>query len=108
MSSNPQTSSGCGSWALASVTEVMVNRPNDVFVEREGRIERVRDRLFEGKETVVHLMGEQIRETNAASHRPAGRRAPTERPEPIVEHRTDDRGGEWRVGAMVPLADPRD
>lgn len=39
-----------------SVTEVMVNGPDDVFVEREGRIERVRDRLFEGEESVVHLI----------------------------------------------------
>jgi type IV secretory pathway ATPase VirB11/archaellum biosynthesis ATPase len=39
------------------MTEVMVNRPNDVFVEREGRIERVTDRLFEGEEPVLHLMG---------------------------------------------------
>ncbi len=40
-----------------SVTEVMVNGPDDVFVEREGRIERVADRLFEGEESVRHLMG---------------------------------------------------
>jgi pilus assembly protein CpaF len=39
-----------------TVTEVMVNGPDDVFVEREGRIERVRDRLFEGEESVVHLI----------------------------------------------------
>ena len=39
-----------------SVTEVMVNGPDDVFVEREGRIERVPDRLFEGEEPVVHLI----------------------------------------------------
>jgi pilus assembly protein CpaF len=40
-----------------TVTEVMVNGPDDVFVEREGRIERVPDRLFEGEEPVLHLMG---------------------------------------------------
>src|SRR5436190_2818674 len=40
-----------------SVTEVMVNGPDDVFVEREGRLERVPDRLFEGEEPVLHLMG---------------------------------------------------
>src|SRR5881398_2674836 len=40
----------------ATVTEVMVNGPDDVFVEREGRIERVRDRLFEGEEPVMHLI----------------------------------------------------
>jgi pilus assembly protein CpaF len=39
-----------------SVTEVMVNGPDDVFVEREGRIERVPDRLFEGEESVLHLI----------------------------------------------------
>src|SRR5881394_2885142 len=32
----------------------MVNGPDDVFVEREGRIERVPDRLFEGEEPVLH------------------------------------------------------
>jgi pilus assembly protein CpaF len=39
-----------------TVTEVMVNGPDDVFVEREGRIERVPDRLFEGEEPVLHLI----------------------------------------------------
>jgi pilus assembly protein CpaF len=39
-----------------SVTEVMVNGPDDVFVEREGRIERVPGRLFEGEESIVHLI----------------------------------------------------
>ncbi len=34
----------------------MVNGPDDVFVEREGRIERVPDRLFEGEEPVLHLI----------------------------------------------------
>ena len=38
------------------VTEVMVNGPDDVFVEREGRIERVRERLFEGEEPIMHLI----------------------------------------------------
>ncbi|GIU97511.1 MAG: hypothetical protein KatS3mg013_1314 [Actinomycetota bacterium] len=38
------------------VTEVMVNGPDDVFVEREGRIERVPERLFEGEESVLHLI----------------------------------------------------
>jgi len=38
------------------VTEVMVNGPDDVFVEREGRIERVEERLFEGEESVHHLI----------------------------------------------------
>jgi hypothetical protein len=35
----------------------MVNRPDDVFVEGEGRIESVPDRLFEGEKLVLHLMG---------------------------------------------------
>ena len=34
----------------------MVNGPDDVYVEREGRIERVEDRLFEGEESVLHLI----------------------------------------------------
>ena len=39
-----------------SVTEVMVNGPDDVYVEREGRIERAPDGLFEGEESVLHLI----------------------------------------------------
>jgi len=39
-----------------TVTEVMVNGPDDVFVEREGHLERVHDRLFEGEEPVLHLI----------------------------------------------------
>lgn len=38
------------------VTEVMVNGPDDVYVERKGRIERLADRLFEGEEAVFHLI----------------------------------------------------
>ena len=38
------------------VTEVMVNGPDDVYVERKGRIERVMDRLFEGEEAVLHVI----------------------------------------------------
>jgi hypothetical protein len=34
------------------VTEVMVNGPGDVYVERRRRIERVEDGLFEGEEAV--------------------------------------------------------
>jgi len=40
----------------SQVTEVMVNGPDDVYVEREGRIERVEERLFEGEESVLHLI----------------------------------------------------
>jgi pilus assembly protein CpaF len=39
-----------------SVTEVMVNGADDVYVERGGRIERVKDGLFEGEEPVLHLI----------------------------------------------------
>ena len=38
------------------VTEVMVNGPDDVYVERGGRIERAPDGLFEGEEAVQHLI----------------------------------------------------
>ena len=38
------------------VTELMVNGPDDVYVERKGRIERVADRLFEGEEAVLHVI----------------------------------------------------
>ncbi|MEA2551475.1 MAG: pilus assembly protein CpaF [Actinomycetota bacterium] len=38
------------------VTEVMVNGPGGVYVEREGRIERAPDGLFEGEEAVLHLI----------------------------------------------------
>ena len=38
------------------VTEVMVNGPDDVFVERKGRIERAESGLFEGEEAVLHLI----------------------------------------------------
>jgi len=35
---------------------VMVNGPDDVYVERKGRIEGVADRLFEGEEAVLHVI----------------------------------------------------
>ncbi len=38
------------------VTEVMVNGPDDVYVERKGRIERVPGGLFEGEEAVLHVI----------------------------------------------------
>jgi pilus assembly protein CpaF len=38
------------------VTEVMVNGPDDVYVERKGRIEKVAGRLFEGEEAVLHVI----------------------------------------------------
>ena len=38
------------------VSEVMVNGPGDVYVERRGRLERVPDGLFEGEESVMHVI----------------------------------------------------
>jgi pilus assembly protein CpaF len=38
------------------VTEVMVNGPDDVYVERKGRIEKMESGLFEGEEAVLHLI----------------------------------------------------
>ncbi|HVM10910.1 MAG TPA: ATPase, T2SS/T4P/T4SS family, partial [Actinomycetota bacterium] len=38
------------------VTEVMVNGADDVYVERKGRLERVGHGLFEGEESVHHLI----------------------------------------------------
>jgi hypothetical protein len=35
----------------------MVNGPDDVYVERKGRLEKVTDGLFEGEEAVLHVMG---------------------------------------------------
>jgi hypothetical protein len=42
---------------FACVTEAIVNGLDDLFDEREGRIVRVPDRLFEGEEPVLHMMG---------------------------------------------------
>jgi hypothetical protein len=39
----------------------MVNGPDDVFVEREGRIERVAGPVIRGEEPVLHLMRRQVR-----------------------------------------------
>ncbi len=38
------------------MTEVMVNGPDDVYVERGGRIERAQEGLFEGEEPILHLI----------------------------------------------------
>jgi pilus assembly protein CpaF len=38
------------------VSEVMVNGPDDVYVERRGRLERLPDGLFEGEEAVRHVI----------------------------------------------------
>jgi pilus assembly protein CpaF len=35
---------------------VMVNGPDDVYVERKGRLEKVTDGLFEGEEAVLHVI----------------------------------------------------
>jgi pilus assembly protein CpaF len=39
-----------------ATTEVMVNGPDDVYLEQKGWIERVADRLFEGEEAVLHVI----------------------------------------------------
>jgi pilus assembly protein CpaF len=38
------------------VSEVMVNGADDVFVERKGRLEKVKSGLFEGEEAVLHVI----------------------------------------------------
>ena len=38
------------------VSEVMVNGADDVYVERKGRLEKVRERVFEGEDAVRHLI----------------------------------------------------
>ena len=38
------------------ISEVMVNGPHDIYVERKGRLERVTDVLFEGEEDVLHVI----------------------------------------------------
>ena len=52
-----------------------MNGPDDVFVERKGRIERVRDRLFEGEESVKGWGGVQMaseKRLNPWTSRPHG------------------------------------
>jgi type IV secretory pathway ATPase VirB11/archaellum biosynthesis ATPase len=41
---------------FANVTEIMVNGPDDVFVERKGRIEKVPSVVSEGEDDVRHLI----------------------------------------------------
>jgi pilus assembly protein CpaF len=71
------------------VTEVMVNGPDDVYVERGGRIERALDGLFEGEEAVLHLierivgpLGLRVDESSpwADARLPDGSRVHAERP----------------------------
>jgi type IV secretory pathway ATPase VirB11/archaellum biosynthesis ATPase len=57
----------------------MVNGPADVYVERKGRLERAPDRLFEGEETVLHVIerivavsGEERADRVLARHRDLG------------------------------------
>ena len=38
------------------MTEVMVNGPDDVYVERKRRLEKVTDVLFEGEEAVLRVI----------------------------------------------------
>jgi pilus assembly protein CpaF len=42
------------------MTEVMVNGPDDDYVERKGRIERVADCLFEGEEAILHVIERSV------------------------------------------------
>ena len=71
------------------VSEVMVNGPDDVFVERKGRIERVADGLFEGEEAVLHVIERIVA--------PLGLRV--DESSPYVDARLPDGS---RVHAIVP------
>ena len=71
------------------ITEVMVNGPDDVYVERKGRIEKVVDRLFEGEEAVLHVIERIVA--------PLGLRV--DRSSPWVDARLPDGS---RVHAIVP------
>jgi pilus assembly protein CpaF len=72
------------------VTEVMVNGPDDVYVERKGRgLERVHDGLFEGEEAVRHLIERIVS--------PLGLRV--DEASPFVDARLPDGS---RVHAIVP------
>ena len=72
------------------VTEVMVNGPDDVYVERKGRgLERVADGLFEGEEAVRHLIERIVS--------PLGLRV--DEASPFVDARLPDGS---RVHAIVP------
>ena len=71
-------SSAVGVEGVSQPTEVMVNRPDDVYVERGGRIEKVTDGLFEGEEPVLHLierivgpLGLRVEESPHATRSPA-------------------------------------
>jgi pilus assembly protein CpaF len=71
------------------VSEVMVNGPDDVFVERRGRIEGVADGLFEGEEAVLHVIERIVA--------PLGLRV--DESSPYVDARLPDGS---RVHAIVP------
>ena len=71
------------------VSEVMVNGPRAVFVERKGRIERVEPGLFEGEEAVLHLIERVVG--------PLGLRA--DESSPFVDARLPDGS---RFHAIVP------
>ena len=60
------------------VTEVMVNGPGDVYVERKGRIEKVVGRLFEGEEAVLHVIGRIVARLGLRERRGLGFQAETE------------------------------
>ncbi|HYV01642.1 MAG TPA: CpaF family protein [Actinomycetota bacterium] len=71
------------------VSEVMVNGADDVYVEREGRIERVEGRLFEGEDQVFHLIERIVS--------PLGLRV--DESSPFVDARLPDGA---RVNAIIP------
>ena len=78
------------------VTEVMVNGPDDVYVEREGRLERVGDRLFEGEEAVLHVIERIVA--------PLGLRV--DAMSPWVDARLPDGSRVHAIGPLLSLCGP--
>lgn len=72
----------------ASITEIMVNDPERIFVEREGRIERV-DVRFRGEDHLRHVIDRIVA--------PIGRRI--DESSPLVDARLPDGS---RVNAVIP------
>src|SRR5881296_2328340 len=71
------------------MTQVQVNGPDDVYVERKGRLEKVTDGLFEGEEAVLHVIERIVA--------PLGLRV--DESSPYVDARLPDGS---RVHAIVP------
>jgi hypothetical protein len=69
----------------------MVDGPDDVYVEREGRIERAPDGLFEGEAAITAAPSHLIRETSASCLSRASRCNPY--PTVCYELATNHRGG---------------